>query len=153
MGASFKIYIPRQQAAGIVDAMDPSAAEFSQDNCETVLLVEDEPELLNVGKMMLEKLGYGVLSADSPCKAMRLVEGHAGKIHLLLTDVVMPEMNGRDLAEQLLTKKPGMKCLFMSGYAADAIANQGVLKENVQFIQKPFSMQDLAGKVRKVLDE
>ncbi len=152
LGATFKIYIPRH-TAGIVGAMTPSAAEISQDNCETVLLVEDEPELLSMGKMMLEKLGYDVLSADSPCKAMRLVEEHAGRIHLLLTDVVMPEMNGWELAEQLLAKKPGMKCLFMSGYTADVIANQGILKKNVQFIQKPFSMQDLAGKVRKTLDE
>ena len=142
-GTTFEIYIPRH-AAGIAEAMAPSAVEFSQNHGETVLLVEDEPELLNMGKTMLEKLGYDVLSADSPCKAMRLVEEHAGRIHLLLTDVVMPEMNGWELAEQLLAKKPGMKCLFMSGYTADVIANQGILKENVQFIQKPFSMQDLS---------
>jgi len=133
--------------------MAPSAAGLPQDHGATVLLVEDETELLNMGKMMLEKLGYNVLIADTPGEAIRLAEEHADKINLLLTDVVMPEMNGKDLAERLLAKSPGMKCLFMSGYTADVIAYQGVLKENVQFIQKPFSMLDLAAKVREALDE
>jgi PAS domain S-box-containing protein len=151
-GTTFKIYIPRH-AAGIAEAMAPSAAELPKNHCETVLLVEDEPELLKMGKRMLEKLGYNVLTADTPCKALCLVGEHAGKIHLLLTDVVMPEINGWDLAEQLLAKKPGMNCLFMSGYTADVIANHGVLKENMQFIQKPFSIQELAAKVREALGE
>lgn len=81
-----------------------------------------------------------------------MVEEHAGKIHLLLTDVVMPDMNGQELAERLLAKNSGTQCLFMSGYTADVIACHGILKENMQFIQKPFSIQDLAAKVREVLD-
>jgi CheY-like chemotaxis protein len=151
-GTTFEIYIPRH-AGGIVEAMAPSAAGLPQDHGETVLLVEDELEMLNMGKMMLEKLSYNVLIADTPGKAMRLLEEHAGKIDLLLTDVVMPEMNGHDLAKRLLAKNTGMKCLFMSGYTADIIASHGVLKENVQFVQKPFSMKDLAAKMREALDE
>ena len=131
--------------------MAPSAAGLPQDHGATVLLVEDETELLNMGKMMLEKLGYNVLIADTPGEAIRLAEEHADKINLLLTDVVMPEMNGKDLAERLLAKSPGMKCLFMSGYTADVIVCHDVLNENVQFIQKPFCMKDLAVKVREAL--
>ncbi len=150
-GATFKIYIP-SHAAGIVATMAPRAAGLPQDRSVTVLMVEDETELLNVCKRMLEKLGYNVLCADTPGKAICLIEEHVGKIHLLLTDVVMPEMNGWDLAERLLAENPGIKCLFMSGYTASAIVCNSVLKKNVQFIQKPFSMQDLAAKVREVLD-
>ena len=149
-GTTFEIYIPRH-AACLVEAMDPLAVGLPQYHSETVLLVEDEPEMLKVGKTMLEKLGYNVLIADTPGKAIRLAEEHAGKINLLLTDVIMPEMNGKDLAERLLAKSPGMKCLLMSGYTADVIACHGVLNENVQFIQKPFCMKDLAVKVREAL--
>ncbi len=83
---------------------------------------------------------------------MRLAEEHTGEIHLLMTDVILPEMNGRDLAKQIRTTRPAMKCLFMSGYTADVIAHRGMLDEGVQFIPKPFSMRDLAAKVRTVLD-
>ena len=129
-----------------------SAAELPQGRGETVLLVEDEPAILDMGKVMLEQLGYTVLAAGTPGEAIRLAEEHAGEIHLLMTDVVMPEMNGRDLAERLLSLYPDLKCLFMSGYTANVIAHHGVLDEGVHFIQKPFSMQDLAAKVREVLD-
>ncbi len=120
---------------------------------ETILLVEDEPSILEVAKMMLEKLGYRMLMAASPVEAMRLAQAHAGEIHLLMTDVVMPEMNGRDLARRLLALYPDIKRLFMSGYSADIIAHHGVLEEGVYFIQKPFSIHDLAAKIRKALDE
>ena len=116
-------------------------------------MVEDEPALLTMGKMMLEKLGYRVLAAGTPGEAIGLAEEHASEIHLLITDVVMPEMNGRDLAERLQSLYPGMKILFMSGYTADVIAHRGVLDEGVNFIQKPFSMKDLAVKVREALRE
>ena len=150
-GTTFEIYIPRH-AAGIAEAMAPSAVELPQNHGETVLLVEDEPELLKMGKTMLKKLGYNVFSAGTPAEAIRLVEEHTGKINLLLTDVVMPEMNGQNLTERLLAINPGMECLFMSGYTADVIAQHGVLKEKVQFIQKPFSIEDLSAKVREALD-
>ena len=102
---------------------------------------------------MLEKLGYPVLVAPTPGEALRLAQEHSGEIHLLMTDVVMPEMNGRDLAQRLLSLYPNLKRLFMSGYTANFIAHHGVLEEGVHFIQKPFSMRDLAAKVREVLEQ
>ena len=119
---------------------------------ETILLVEDEPALLNLATRMLENQGYTVLAASSPGEAIRLAREHRGEIHLLITDVVMPEMNGRDLAKNLLSLYPRIKRLFMSGYTSDVIAHQGVLEEGVHFIQKPFSSKDLGSKVRAVLD-
>jgi len=93
------------------------------------------------------------LTSEKPDKVMGLVEEHPGKIHLLITDVIMPEMNGRELAERLQSLYPDIKCVFMSGYTADIIAHHGVLKEGVKFIQKPFSKRELATTVRKALDE
>jgi CheY-like chemotaxis protein len=101
--------------------------------------------------MMLERLGYAVLAAATPGQAIRLAHEHAGEIHMLMTDVVMPEMNGRDLAGNLLSIYPDLKRLFMSGYTADVIAHHGVLDAGVCFIQKPFSLKDLAAKLRQVL--
>ena len=117
-----------------------------------ILVVEDEPAILDMTKKMLERLGYTVLTASTPGEAIRLASAYAGVIHLLMTDVVMPEMNGRDLARNLLTSFPALKRLFMSGYTADVIAHQGVLDEGVHFIQKPFSKKDLAAKVSEALE-
>jgi CheY-like chemotaxis protein len=103
--------------------------------------------------MMLKRNGYSVLSATTPAEAIEMVENYTNKIHLLMTDVVMPGMNGRDLARHLITLYPDIKLLFMSGYTANVIAHQGVLDEGVAFIQKPFSMADLSEKLRGVLDE
>jgi CheY-like chemotaxis protein len=100
---------------------------------------------------MLEKLGYTVIPAARPEEAIRSAEGHQGQIHLILTDVVMPEMTGRDLAERLLAQDSGLKCLYMSGYTANVIAHHGVLDAGVHFIPKPFSVQDLADKIREAL--
>jgi response regulator RpfG family c-di-GMP phosphodiesterase len=115
--------------------------------------VEDEPTLLELSKLLLETQGYRVLPAGTPSEAIRLAEEHAGNIHLLMTDVVMPEMNGRDLAKKLLSLNPNLKRLFTSGYTANVIAHHGVLDENVHFIQKPFSRKDLAAKVREALNQ
>ena len=104
--------------------------------------------------MMLERLGYTVLTASTPNEAISIVEAaNFNAIHLIITDVIMPEMNGRDLSKKLLRLNPDLKCLFMSGYTANVIAHHGVLDTGVQFINKPFSTQDLATKVREVLDE
>ena len=119
---------------------------------ETILLVEDELTLLDLNRFMLERQGYSVLAASTPGEAIRLAEEHIGEIDLLMTDVIMPDMNGRDLALKMLSLKPKLKCLFTSGYTADIIAHHGVLDEGVYFIQKPFSRRDLANKVREVLD-
>ncbi|KAF0189080.1 MAG: signal transduction histidine kinase nitrogen specific [Desulfobulbaceae bacterium] len=150
-GTTFKIFIPRE-TTGIVETKDSSEAETLLGGSETILLVEDESILLVMVKRLLESLGYTVLSAAGSGEALRMAEDHQGEIHLLLTDLIMPEMNGRDLALQLAALCPSMKQLFMSGYTADVITHQGILDEGVEFIQKPMSLMDLAAKVRKVLD-
>jgi CheY-like chemotaxis protein len=104
-------------------------------------------------KLMEERLGYKILAADRPGLALEMARTYAGRIHLLITDVVMPEMNGRDLALQMTALYPHIELLFMSGYTANVIAHQGVLDKGVEFIQKPFPIKDLAVKVRKVLDK
>jgi|GEM_PF-689847 len=120
---------------------------------ETILLVEDEPVILMLGKRALESLGYTVLIANTPSQAIQIAGEHIGKIQLLITDVVMPEMNGRDLAQALSERDATInKCLFMSGYTADVIASHGILDENIHFIQKPFTVENLAQKVREALD-
>ena len=119
---------------------------------ETILLVEDEPSILKLTTRILMRQGYHVLTAASPAEAVRLAGEHAGVMHLLMTDVVMPEMNGRDLARNLQSRYRSLKVLFMSGYTANIIVHQGVLDQGVHFIQKPFSVDDLAAKVRAVLD-
>ncbi len=118
---------------------------------EIILLVEDEQSILKMTTTMLERLGYTVFSAGTPREALRMVNQLDGKINLLITDVVMPEMNGWDLAQNLLPLYPYLKCLFMSGYTSDIIAQQGILDEGVEFIQKPFSKKDLAIKIRMAL--
>ena len=151
-GTTFKIYLPRFVGEGaVVDVgLEPEVAPAGT---ETVLLVEDEVVILELGRRLLESLGYTVLTAGSPTDALRAVEAYEGDIDLLITDVVMPEMNGRELAGQLRLLKPGIKCLFMSGYTANVIAHRGVLDEGVHFIPKPFSITGLASKVRDVLDD
>jgi CheY-like chemotaxis protein len=113
--------------------------------------VEDEPTILAMTKAVLERLGYTVLAATIPGEAIRLAAAHPGKIDLLLTDVMMPGMNGRDLAQTLLNQHPHLSRLFMSGYSADVMADGGMLDSQVHFIQKPFAMKKLALKVRQAL--
>lgn len=151
LGTTFTIYLPRyrDQAAQVRTEGAEEPAKCGQ---ETILLVEDEPAILNITMMLLTRQGYTVLAANSPGEAISLAGEHAGKISLLMTDVVMPKMNGRDLAKNLLYFNPHFKILFMSGYTYDVIAHHGVLDERTHFIQKPFKMIDLATKVRAVLD-
>ncbi|MDZ4163498.1 MAG: PAS domain S-box protein [Smithellaceae bacterium] len=149
-GSTFKIYLPRHRSESVTLEAPKGAAE-APTGTETVLLVEDEEALLEIGQIMLTHLGYQVLAAGSPLQALRLAEESQGEIHLLLTDVVMPEMSGRDLWRRLVTLRPGLKCLYMSGYTANVIAHRGVLNEGVHFLQKPFSLEAMAGKVREAL--
>ena len=152
LGTTFKIYLPRHvDKAELLDSTVPASPDAR--GHETVLLVEDEESILILGRRMLEELGYRVLTAWTPGEAIALAEEHAGEIHLLMTDVVMPEMNGRDLARKLLSLYPDLKRLFMSGYTADVIAHRGVLDEGVHFLQKPFTMAGLAVRVRQALDQ
>jgi two-component system cell cycle sensor histidine kinase/response regulator CckA len=152
LGTTFKIYLPRY-AIKAARTTKMGAAQTSASGHETILLVEDEPMILDITAKMLERQGYTVMPAGTPGEAIRLAREHAGEIHLLMTDVVMPEMNGRDLAKNLLSIYPKLKRLFMSGYTADVIAHHGVLDEGVHFIQKPFSGQTIAARVREVLDD
>ncbi len=150
-GAVFTIYLPRFTDMGKFGSKERSA-EPDVGGHQTILLVEDEPTILKMTTTMLQLLGYTVMAANNPGKAISLVENFAHEIHLLMTDVIMPEMNGRELAERLMTDRKGMKCLFMSGYTSDIIANKGVLVEGTHFIQKPFSKTELAIKIREVLN-
>ncbi|MBI5604423.1 MAG: PocR ligand-binding domain-containing protein [Deltaproteobacteria bacterium] len=150
-GTTFKIYLPRHAVISEQMSKETPAAPVARGH-ETILLVEDEPAILNMTRQMLERFGYRVLSASTPGEAIRMAREHAGEIHLLISDVVMPEMNGRELAKNLISLYPGLKRLFMSGYTANVIAHHGVLDEGIHFIQKPFSIQALAVKVREALD-
>ncbi len=149
-GTTFKIYLPRTEERAVRDSAP--IGEKNLTGTETVLLVEDEESILALGKSILERRGYVVLAAHSPGEALRIARSHSGPVHILITDVVMPEMNGKDLRDQLTAVKPGFKCIFMSGYTANVIAHHGVLDEGIEFLQKPFSVRTLAEKVREVLD-
>lgn len=120
-------------------------------NGETILLVEDERPLLALGQTALERLGYVVLAAPSPADALRLAGSHPGPIHLLVTDVVMPGMNGGDLAARVRALRPGAPCLFVSGYPADVITDRGVLNDGVHFLQKPYTLDELARSVGEAI--
>ena len=150
-GTTFEIYLPRS-----VDDPQQTAAPAERRvrrATETILLVEDERALLTIAKRMLEEWGYTVLATSSPKEALRVAGEHSGAIHLLLTDVVMPEMNGPDLAKALRSRFPGLKELFMSGYTAGVFADRDMVDEDASFIAKPFSGEALAAKVRALLDE
>ncbi len=150
-GTTFKIYLPRHEGK-INGGERLRPAEIPQSHGETVLMVEDDAAIMNVCSVILEKLGYHVLTALTPYSALEAAKQQAGNIDLLLTDVVMPEMNGRDLADRILNLFPEIRVLFMSGYSADVIAHRGILEDGIQFIQKPLTIRELANKVRAVLD-
>lgn len=119
---------------------------------ETVLLVEDEPAILDLCETMLGRLGYHVLSAGTPERALELALERDREIHLLITDVIMPGMNGKELVDRLMISYPRLKRLFMSEYTADVISVHGVLEDGVHFIQKAFTAKDLSHMVRSILD-
>ena len=150
-GTSIKIYLPQHEGKAVGNQGE-STEEIPQGLGETILVVEDDMPILKLAKKILEGLGYKVLTADTPKGAMRLAKEYKSEIQLLVTDVIMPEMNGRELSEQMQSLYPDLKCIFMSGYTANAIAHHGVLDEGMEFIQKPCSQADLAKTVRNVLD-
>jgi PAS domain S-box-containing protein len=149
-GTTFKVYLPRV-VERVEEAQPAPVAEAPTRASETILLVEDEVGVREVAREFLEIMGYHVLETRSPADAMRVAKEHPGEIHLLLTDVVMPEMGGRDLAERLQQVRPRMKVLYMSGYTDDAIVHHGVLDAGTPFLQKPFARDALGRKVREVL--
>ena len=149
-GSTFNIYLP----CCLSDAGRPkqnSALSAPSGQGETILIVEDELALLKISKIMLEKLNYKILTASTPKEGIRLAKEFNRQISLLITDVIMPEMSGRQLADYLLQLNPDLKVLFMSGYTSDVIAHQGILDEGIQFLQKPFLITDLALKIHLVL--
>jgi two-component system cell cycle sensor histidine kinase/response regulator CckA len=150
-GTTFKIYLPRvDEAPG--DESARTTAEKTPHGQETILLIEDEEPLRKLVRHMLESCGYTVLEASHPKEGLTLCQSHAGQIHLLLTDVIMPGMNGRALSRQVLQLRPQIKVIFMSGYTEQIIAADGVLEPGMAFIQKPYTTETLSCKVREVLD-
>jgi CheY-like chemotaxis protein len=149
-GSTFKVYLPREQTDISTEVI--SDEQLVIHGFETLLLVEDDSAILNLAKGILEHQGYTVLAAQTPGSALTLLEQHDAPVHLLITDVVMPEMNGKDLQKKITALAPGIKTLFMSGYTADVIVHHGILDTEIHFLQKPFSIRTLMRKVREVLD-
>ena len=152
MGSTFKIYLPRFYGKNI-KASDVKKEGGIQKGSETILLVEDEHDMMNMIKIMLERLGYMVLTAGTPGEALKIAENYSGTIHMLITDVVMPEMNGTDLAKKLLSVYGDIKCLFMSGYTSSVLTHTTIIEEGILFIEKPFTIRELAEKIRKAMEQ
>jgi signal transduction histidine kinase/ActR/RegA family two-component response regulator len=149
-GTVFKIYLPRTDEKPVARIIPLRIA--SPTGSETILLVEDDEMVRRLSQRVLTHLGYEVLQANDIDDAIRICNENPAPIDLLLTDVMMPEMNGVDLYTLLKARRPDMKALFMSGYAEDVVVRQGVIPEGTEFIQKPFNMEDLANRVRQVID-
>jgi two-component system cell cycle sensor histidine kinase/response regulator CckA len=151
-GTTFKVYLPpadERAAAG----KSHHGTRITPDGDETIVLVEDEDAVRGIARLALEMHGYHVLEARNGAEALRYYEEHEGPIHLLITDVVMPDMGGREIAERVATCKPGTRVLYLSGYTDDAVVRHGILQADVAFLQKPFTPVALAHKVREVLDQ
>jgi PAS domain S-box-containing protein len=149
-GAVFQVYFHRFD--GAPDDVNKTIQGKQLNGSETILVVEDEQQVLELSKNILEKHGYRVLFAQNPEQAWQLFKQHCDQIDLLLTDVVMPEMNGKELEKKIRTLKPAIRTLFMSGYESNFIAERGVIRQDVNFIQKPFTLDELVAKVRQVID-
>jgi len=150
-GATFRVYLPAQ-GPGVAWTKEARPEPALPGRGETILVVEDDPSILELSRTMLTTLGYRVLTAGSPGEAILQVEQFAGRIDLLMTDVIMPEMNGKDLARRLTLRRPEMRLLYMSGYTADVIAHHGVLDGHIHFLRKPFFTHELSQKLREALD-
>jgi CheY-like chemotaxis protein len=150
LGTTFKIYLPCCQ--GQAETQDAVQEQITPGGTETVLLVEDDKLLLEFVGSTLKEQGYTVLSAGTPADALAIAREYKSPIHLLITDVVMPGMNGLELKEALMPLYPDIKTFYMSGYTANVIAHRGVLDDGTAFLQKPFSINALAVKVRQVLE-
>ena len=151
LGTTFRIFLPRYKDQSI-DMPEEKSVEQTQLGIETILLVEDELTLLKMATKMLQRLGYNVLAASTPSQAISLARESGERINLMLTDIMMPEMNGRELANSIFSFSPKLKTLFMSGYSFDIISKQGKIASDIHFIQKPFTKHELATKVRLVLE-
>jgi CheY-like chemotaxis protein len=150
-GTAFRIYLPATEGSRIKQGDRMTQTQIAGGS-ETILIVEDEPDLRELARIFLESYGYKVLEAGSAEQALRTVEEFGTRIHLLLTDVIMPGMSGRQLAEKILQKDPQTKILYMTGYTDDMVVQHKVLEPGVQLLQKPFTRAELALKVRSTLD-
>jgi signal transduction histidine kinase/ActR/RegA family two-component response regulator len=151
-GSTFKLYLPFATEADAPSEAVPVEANATEPGHETVLLVEDEPAVRKLVSEVLNAAGYQVLSAEDGEKALELARGHAGPIHLLLTDMIMPKTGGSAVASELARGRPGLRILYMSGFTEDAVIRNGILNDSVAFLQKPFSTSQLRSLVRKLLD-
>lgn len=151
-GATFKIYLPREKDGAPAEAAAPALALAAPGGTETILVVEDDPQIRSLVRGVLDASGYSVLEARRGEEAERLGTQHPGPIHLLLTDVVMPGLPGRELAQRLTARHPGLRVLFMSGYTDQVVVEQGMIEARAPFLQKPFSPEALRRKLREVLD-
>ncbi len=152
-GTTFKIYIPMARSPEPETTADHAETAEQPRGTETILLVEDEASIRITIKKYLESLGYTVLEAAMPERALQIAASHQGPIPLLITDVILPQMNGRELADQLTDARNDMRTLFMSGYTANVIVHRGILDEGADFLQKPVTMAALSAKVRAMLDQ
>ncbi len=151
-GTEVKVFLPLVHGELVADTVEKPSAEI-RGGMETVLLVEDEPTILEMGCLMLEQLGYRVLSSAGPRQALDISARYGEKIDVLLTDVIMPDLNGQELSRMLLLQRPDLKVIFMSGYTADIIAKHGVLEPGIHYLEKPFRFDVLARTLRCVLEE
>jgi two-component system, cell cycle sensor histidine kinase and response regulator CckA len=151
-GTTFKIYLPRVDVEA-AERVRPRRPDAELRGTETVLIAEDEQLVRELTRTVLETHGYNVIEAANGGAALLLLENYPETIDLLLTDVVMPEISGRELADRAKAIRPETRILFMSGYTDNSIVHRGVIDEGMQFIQKPFSTENLATKVREVLDD
>jgi len=153
-GTTFKVYLPRvaDRAESPAMVVSPAETAATEPGTETILLVEDEANLRYLARQFLEKQGYRVIEAADGAVAMQIAVAHEGLIHLLLTDVIMPGMNGRELAQRMSEIRPNTKVLYMSGYTENVIGHNGTLDAGVRLLQKPFTLRELKSKVREVLD-
>ena len=153
LGSTFKIYLARHACSVVQPRREAPTRVTPTSKGETVLVVEDEGQILKIIDRFLTMQGYQVIAVAAPEDAIRVAESHDGPIDLLITDVILPQMNGSDLAASLAKTRQGIRCLFMSGCTVDVIATRGLLDEGVHFLHKPFSLPTLLEKVRCVLDE
>ena len=151
-GTTFKIYLPRVDEP-LEELKEGVGKKEFPGGSETIFLVEDNEEVRKLAKRILEKRGYKILDRSQGKEALQIYEEHKGPIHLMVTDVVMPGMSGRELANRLMSVHPEMKVLYMSGYTDNSITHHGVLEKGMNYIQKPFTVDGLLRKVREVLDK
>ena len=152
-GSNFMIYLPRHKRVNGRVPFTLAATDRPHEGSETILLVEDDASLRNLARRILKGAGYAVLEARTANAAIELGTNYRGVIHLLLTDVVMPQQNGREVGERLLGLRPGLRVLYMSGYTDDDVMKRGIVSAKTEFLQKPFTPEELTRRIREVLDD